>query len=42
MGVYWAMGLVRGHLIVRERLDIGEDMQISRLWRDSGHKGLGR
>ena len=34
--VYWIVGLVR------EQLDINEDKQISKLWKDSGHKGLGK
>ena len=39
--VYWAMGLVRGHLAIQGQLDINENVQISKLWKDSGHKGLG-
>ena len=33
---YWAVGFVR------EQLDVSEDVQISRLWRDFGREGLGR
>ena len=35
------MGLVRGHLAIQGQLDINENVQISKLWKDSGHKGLG-
>ena len=40
--VYWAVGLVRGHLAVRRWLDLNEDIQISKLWKDFDHKGLGK
>ena len=40
--VYWAMGLVRGHLTIRGQVDVSEEVQISELWKDSGHEGLGR
>ena len=40
--VYWAIGLVQGHLVVRGRLDLNEDIQISKWWKDFGHKGLGK
>ena len=38
--VYWAVSLVRGHLAVRGRLDLNKDVQINKLWKDFGHKGL--
>ena len=38
--VSFPVGLIRGHLIVWEQLDISDDVQINRLWKDSGHKGL--
>ena len=38
--VLFPVGLVQGNLIVRGQLDISDDVQINRLWKDSGHKGL--
>ena len=38
--VSFPVGLVQGNLIVRGQLDISDDVQINRLWKDSGHKGL--
>ena len=40
--VYWVVGLVQGHLAVRGRLDLNEDIQISKWWKDFGHKSLGK
>ena len=40
--VYWAVGLVQGHLAIRGRLDLNKDIQISKLWKDFSHKGLGK
>ena len=32
--VYWAMDLVRVHLVVRGQVDVSEEVQISELWKD--------
>ena len=40
--VYWAVGLVQEHLVVRGQIDVGGEVQISELWKDSGYEGLGR
>ena len=42
MNVYWAVGLVLGHLIVRGYVDVSKEVQISELWKDLGHESLGR
>ena len=31
--IYWAVGLVRGHLVVRGQVDVSEEVQISELWK---------
>ena len=36
------VGLVREHLIVRGQVDVSKEVQISELWKDLGHEGLGR
>ena len=42
MNVYWAVGLVQGHLIVQGQVDVSKEVQISELWKDPGHEGLGK
>ena len=38
--VYWAMGLIREHLVVQGHVDFSEEVQVSELWKDFGHEGL--
>ena len=35
------MGYVRGHQVARGQVDINENVQISKLWKKFGCKGLG-
>ena len=36
------MSLVRGHLVIRGQVDVSKEVQISELWKDPDHEGLGR
>ena len=42
MNVYWAVGLVQGHIIVRGEVNVSKKVHISELWKDPGHESLGR
>ena len=37
--VYWAVGLIRGHLVVRGYVGFNGKVPISKLWKDFGRKG---
>ena len=38
----WTMGLILGHLIVQGQVNVSKEVQISELWKDPSHEGLGR